>query len=107
MNKFPYKIGSKIPIYTDYQTATNYEGEGILVEFVEDGLPFILEEEYPDSLQKVYNYKKFLIFLNGEFCIRKIPYLYTTGKCASYFDYDPLDDLVKDKFIEVNGKEIY
>lgn len=46
------KPGQRIKIFKDWENLRNFEGEGILIRKIKNGLPFILEE-YP----KLITYK--------------------------------------------------
>lgn len=55
------KIGDQINIYKDPQTQTEFMGTAYLIEHIEDGLPFILEDGPTEAEQQVYILQKWKI----------------------------------------------
>jgi hypothetical protein len=105
-NKFPYKKGSSIEIFTDYQTCERFEGMGRLLKLVSNGLPFILEEVRHSAEQIVYCYQLWLVDINGFRTHRKIRYVQGVGELAS-LSLERAGQLPKDSFIKVNNKEVF
>jgi hypothetical protein len=105
-NKFPYRKGSIIEIFIDYQTCRVYEGMGRLLKLVSNGLPFILEETKKSDEQIVYSYQVWLVDIDGFRTHRKIRYVRGIGDYASLSE-ERVSPLPKDKFIKINNKEVY
>ena len=97
----------RVPIFSDWENEKNFEGEGELLCLRAQGLPFILDEVFPEKEQEVYNYQIWVVNVDNFVTTRKIRYLYQIGRCSSYFERDAFDDLKFDKFLSYNNKEIY
>ena len=99
------KIGDKVVIYHDPYWNLGYEGEAELVEYIGEGLPFILEETQ-DKYQITYKHKIWKVRFGNFTCIRKIRYrVSNSGVVLNEDGYNYTH--IKDKFIEVHGREIY
>ncbi len=105
-NKFPYKKGSNIEIYVDYQTCRNFEGMGRLLKLVSNGLPFILDEARKSDEQIVYSYQVWLVDIDGFRTHRKIRFVRGIGDYASLSE-ERASPLPKDRFLSVNKKEVF
>lgn len=110
------KSGSKIVLYKDYQQNKDPLGVAELVQFVKTGYPFILEEEH-ESVQKTYviNYwkvkwlDKYVDTINPERETYPVRELATTGLTSTSKTLEEPEEpnLLVDKFLSVNGIEIY
>lgn len=112
------KPGKILPIFTDYQTQSpdSFIGEGRLLDLVEEGSTFLLDDNGTELEQEVYSYQNWVVEfpgLDGKIVKKrcKIRYLHTVGKSVnkkpkkeSQKEYNPY---YVDKFLKVNGKEIY
>ena len=116
VQSFPYKEGDIITIFSDWENEELELGPAQLVQFVQQGRSFILEDTYPESEQVVYNWQEWEVRLqdnelNSWTERRKIRYIDTVGiaNSADDSDYDPETDpkLPKDKFIIFNDKEVF
>lgn len=118
MRTFPYNKGDLIEVYKDYQH-TKLLGMATLKEKVDDGHPFILADGNTEKDQITYNYElwkvdwKWITLEEAENSLiqfrkpAKIWYWYT-GNTTSNID-DPVDVTyaLQDKFLEIDGKQIY
>lgn len=105
-NKFPYKKGSNIEIFKDYQTCKEFEGMGRLLKLTSNGLPFILDEVKLSTEQIVYSYQRWLVDIGGFRTHRNIRYVHGVGDHASLSEEVHVP-IIKDKFIKVFNKEVY
>lgn len=107
-------MGQLVPIYHNSQTNTELLGIGRLVSKVKDGLPFITQG-LADNKQKVWieefwiiewvhQTKKGFADPRKKFPIRT---LFKEGISTSKINKSNTSIELKDKFLEVNGIEIY
>ena len=108
-------------IYRNAQENRKPLGEAVLIEKIEDGLPFILDDILPEREQKVWILQKWRVkFITktplGESLIHenepimKLRVLESTGLKASHSSNQMQstdNELRRDSFLIVNGKEIY
>lgn len=107
-------IGEVVNIYHD-EFNTEFIGKARLVKLISRGLPIILpnelEYEIPTQKQLVYRFDRYKVeFVDNTIPnaskIYKVRVLHKIGPVANK-EIDELDLLPKDKFLKVNGKEIY
>ena len=115
-----------VELFHDWEANKDLVGDGWLVEKVSDGLPFILSDIYdenrpiPINKQEVYTYERWRVkmktvlkkyqdrYEEGKIYKFNIRQQYATGISGSKQEQDRLDEeLQRDSFITVNGKEIY
>lgn len=112
------KVGDVVSVYADYQTEKQIIGTARLTKFHSPGRTFILEEMMPEISQIVYNYEEWYVDWIGDTAVRwspdrpvKIRFLDTIGIANSTEDIEDEEELSPrlpiDKFISVNGIEIY
>ncbi len=114
-----YKKGQVVNIYFAPQTNSELIGTAKLLEYISTGLPFVLTEAESESRQITYSTEKWRVkFLSTtplfkdsfniqEIAPAKIRYIYSKGIAPQSSRDSSLDTLPKDKFLKVNGKEIY
>lgn len=116
--------GQKRWIFSDYQYETKVIGQVKLLELIREGLTFILED-MPKEKQIVYGtqYWKCEVISDGGYypkgweIIKPIKYINNIGPITSREQFDEDDDiteeqylenqLIIDKFIEVDGEQCY
>jgi len=109
------EVNKEVWIFWDYQEQTKVIGRVKLLEFIKDGLDFILED-MPRDEQVLYGtqYWKCEIISDGGYYPRSyiktfpIRYIKSIGNITTD-DYDDFEkeDIIIDKFIEIDGQEIY
>ena len=97
-----YRKEQIVPIYTDYQRQLGYEGEGRLIEYIGPGLPFIIEDN--PYHQITYSFEKWVVEIGKFRCLRRLRYKVRSGKNIETITFKKVE---KDKFIDVDGVEIY
>lgn len=100
------KVGQMVPVYLDPYQNLGYEGEAELVEYMGKGLPFILDE-VPDKYQVTYQHDKWKVKLNNFTCIRKIRRVVSSKGVVRNMDEFTSSSYKIDRFLEIDGKEIY
>lgn len=108
------KENDELLIYKDYQTETQVLGKVKLISLNRDGLPFILEDMGKDT-QIVYGTQYWLCEILEDCYYRKgtqktfpIRYISNIGFVPTTVP-DEIEEEYKliDKFIEIDGEEIY
>lgn len=97
------KPGQRIKIFKDWENLRNFEGEGILIRKIKNGLPFILEE-YPKLI--TYKGQYWLVSLNGQDVRRWVRMVAAIGRPIGMREPEIIP-IVKDSFIKINGREVY
>lgn len=99
-----YKAGQIIPVYTDYQRQLGFEGRAELLEYKGKGLPFILDDT--GEPHTTYSFEIWRVRLGNFTCIRKLRYKIRRGKAVRNEESYNIAKIT-DKFLDVNGKQIY
>ena len=109
--------GSILPIYRDHQINKGLLGVAFLEKFIDKGLTFINDDKgwastkvYETENWKVSWIKKTklgLSLIKGDESIQKIRKLRSKGFVPSVREGGGRSKLLVDKFLSVNGKEIY
>lgn len=107
-----YKVGDVVNIYSDYENNVGLIGAARLVKLHGNGRSFILEEVFPEKDQIVYNYQTWWVEFEKPLPsnLVRIRYVDSIGLANSASDEETdavFNRLEVDKFLSVNGKEIY
>ena len=100
------KVGAKVPVYTDPSNNLGYEGDAELIEYIGEGLPFILDDLRYDY-QITYTHEIWVVKLNGFTCRRKIRKIKARKGVIHNKNTEVVKILPLDKFLEIDGKQIY
>ena len=104
-----YNKGDIVEIYIDYQNNKNLLGKAELVEYISTGLPFLIDD-YPNA--PLFNTEKWIVkwieknsnvYSNN---IHNIRYNKIESEVEREEFYDP-PPVIFDKFLEIDGEEIY
>jgi len=126
-------IGDTVKVYLNWQEEKEFLGKALLLEKIKEGYTFILEDTYedpynidikykiPENQTQVYSFNRWRVeFLSLSLLGKKyikpkeireynIRYLDTIGLASSaiHNDIDDHNKLLVDKFLTVNGVEVF
>ena len=103
------RIGETAEFFTNFQEESGPSRIGKVVAYHSQGLPFILGETEEEKDQVVYTYDIWVVLFGTEKQLAKKRRVYRIGISTYNVSRDILhtEALCEDRFLEVNGYEIY
>lgn len=104
-----YKEGQSVKLYDDWENQCGPSEDGELIQYVSDGLPFILKEAEKEEIQEIFSSELWVVKTQTGIKRARFRKLFHIGIPTSTYlgRKKEFSDLLEDRFLSIFGIEIY